>query len=268
MGSATSLDGEGCRPRGTDWIASGASNVSPESGGSGYENNLPERIIQATWMWPATNRLLMDAGVSVYTARWGGNAPPGGLTHLTPVTEITTVGTGVPVPNFTYRGLDNYFDNSHSPTHWRASVAYVTGAHNMKVGYQGHYHIEKTYDFANDTQLTYSFTGGTPTSFGFRIAPWQTSNRTVSHAMFAQDQWTVGRITLQGAVRYDHAHSFFLPPRTVHRFRRGSMRRRSIRFKCSRPVPIGSMASRAITMSRRVWAPPGICSAPDEPRCA
>ena len=42
-----------------------------------------------------------------------------------------------------------------------------------------------------------------------RIAPWQQSNRTESHAFYAQDQWTLHRVTLQGAVRYDHAFSWF-----------------------------------------------------------
>ncbi len=42
-----------------------------------------------------------------------------------------------------------------------------------------------------------------------RIAPWQQSNRTEYHALYAQDQWTRGRMTLQGALRYDRAWSWF-----------------------------------------------------------
>jgi hypothetical protein len=148
--------------------------------------------------------------------------PPGGTTNLTPVTEQKatctvaapcfdgrTEGNLVPLANFTYRGLDNFFDNKQSPHNWRANVSYVTGAHNMKFGYQGNYYIEETTDFANDTQLTYTFNNGAPVSFGYRIAPWQTSNRTTSHGFFAQDQWTLGRFTLQGAIRYDRAWSWF-----------------------------------------------------------
>ena len=41
-----------------------------------------------------------------------------------------------------------------------------------------------------------------------RIAPWQIANRTGYHSFYAQDQWTLGRATVQGAVRYDHAYSF------------------------------------------------------------
>jgi hypothetical protein len=39
--------------------------------------------------------------------------------------------------NLIYRSLDWNFNNMQSPTNWKAALSYVTGAHNMKVGYQG-----------------------------------------------------------------------------------------------------------------------------------
>ena len=40
-------------------------------------------------------------------------------------------------PPFTvYRGVDNIIDNTQNPNMWRASATYVTGAHNLKFGYQ------------------------------------------------------------------------------------------------------------------------------------
>ena len=35
-----------------------------------------------------------------------------------------------------------------------------------------------------------------------------TTDRSQSTSFFAQDQWTMGRLTLQGAVRYDRAWSW------------------------------------------------------------
>jgi hypothetical protein len=46
-------------------------------------------------------------------------------------------------------------------------------------------------------------------SVTIRIAPWQKSNRTEYHAFYAQEEWTNGRITLQGALRFDRAWSWF-----------------------------------------------------------
>jgi hypothetical protein len=40
------------------------------------------------------------------------------------------------------------------------------------------------------------------------IGDWETSDRTQYNALYAQDQWTRGRLTLQGALRYDHAWSW------------------------------------------------------------
>ena len=42
-----------------------------------------------------------------------------------------------------------------------------------------------------------------------RIGPHIQSNRTRYDGIYAQDQWTHGRLTLQGAVRYEHAWSWF-----------------------------------------------------------
>jgi hypothetical protein len=95
-----------------------------------------------TWSSPVTSRLLLEAGVSSYVSRWGWLAPPGALTNFTPVTQI--------VPFKQFRGLDDYFNNFQSPTVWRGSASYVTGAHSMKFGYQGAYLIEEIEDFEHD----------------------------------------------------------------------------------------------------------------------
>ena len=221
-GSALTPNSGGCREPGSDWVALGSALSSPESTTT-YSDNTPQRIIQATWARPQSSQLLFDVGYSRYSSLWGRMNPPGGLIGLTPVTELSaracstaapcpggrTTGTLVPLSFFTYRGLDNFFDNSLRSQSWRATVSYVTGAHNMKFGYQRDSYAEETTDFANDTQLTYLFNDGVPFGFTYRIAPWQTSSRTASHGFFAQDQWTLGRLTVQGALRYDRAWSWF-----------------------------------------------------------
>jgi len=191
-----------CRDAGSNWLATGSFGAfqSPESFTT--YNPEPQNVTQVTWSSPVTSRLLLEAGVSSYVSRWGWMAPPGALTNFTPVTQI--------VPFKQFRGLDDYFNNFQSPTVWRGSASYVTGAHSMKFGYQGAYLIEEIEDFSNTTNLTYTFFNpNQPISLTMRIAPWQISNRTEYAAFYAQDQWTLGRLTLQGAVRYDRAWSFF-----------------------------------------------------------
>ena len=105
-----------------------------------------------------------------------------------------------------YAGLNN---NHQTHNVWRASLSYVTGAHSMKVGYQAAYEVTDIFgDFATHG-LQYRFNAGVPDQITQRITKWQQANRTRWDAFYVQDQWTRNRLTLQGALRYERAWSFF-----------------------------------------------------------
>jgi hypothetical protein len=203
-GSALVNTGGACRDRGSDWIALGTPTTSPES-----SNMWPERekITQATWSSPLTSRLLFEAGFSSFSSKWGGYIPPGAATNFVAVTELSAAA-GVPVPNFTYRGWASAPSNNQQHNIWRASLAYVTGAHSFKVGYQAAYEVYRQIQNV-DNQLSYTFNNTVPTQFTMRDGPQEQSNRTRYDGFYAQDQWTHRRLTLQGAVRYEHAWSWF-----------------------------------------------------------
>ncbi len=166
-----------------------------------------EKITQATWTSPVTNRILFEAGFSSFSSKWGGYVPPGSQTGLVAVTEQSTAA-GVPVPNFIYRGWNSAASNNQQHNIWRASLAYVTGAHSFKVGYQAAHEVYRQIQNV-DNQLSYTFNNGTPTQFTMRIGPHIQSNRTRYDGFYVQDQWTHGRLTVQGALRYEHAWSWF-----------------------------------------------------------
>src|SRR5262252_10597722 len=203
-GSALVNGGNACRDRGPDWIALGTATTSPES-----SNMWPERekITQGTWSSPLTSRLLFEAGVSSFSSKWGGYIPPGANTNLIAVTETSTAA-GVPVPNFTYRGWASAPSNNQQHNIWRASLAYVTGAHSFKVGYQAAYEVYRQIQNV-DNQLSYTFNNGAATQFTMRDGPHEQANRTRYDGFYAQDQWTHGKLTLQGALRYEHAWSWY-----------------------------------------------------------
>ena len=203
-GSSLVNTGDSCRERGDDWIALGNATTSPESGNMWPER---EKITQATWTSPATNRILMEAGFSSFSSKWGGYVPPGSQTGLVAVTEQSTAA-GVPTPNFVYRGWNSVASNNQQHNIWKASLSYVTGAHSFKVGYQAAHEVYRQYQNA-DNQLSYTFNNGVPTQFTMRIAPHIQSNRTRYDGFYVQDQWTHRRLTVQGALRYEHAWSWF-----------------------------------------------------------
>jgi len=203
-GSSLVDTGDSCRERGDDWIALGTPTTSPESGNMWPER---EKITQGTWTSPATNRLLFEAGVSSFSSKWGGYVPEGSRTGAIAVLEQSTAA-GVPVPNFTYHGWASAASNNQQHNIWRASMSYVTGAHNFKVGYQAAYEVYRQTQNV-DNQLAYTFNNGNPTQLTMRIGPHIQSNRTRYDGFYAQDQWTRGRLTAQAAVRYEHAWSWF-----------------------------------------------------------
>jgi Carboxypeptidase regulatory-like domain len=217
-GSTLRLESDGgCNTRGADWVAVGAGNalISPEANNL-YFGNLPYHVNQAIWTAPMTNKLLLEAGFTRFMFRGGttGRPAPDGITDLIQVTEQSTAinpATGLqyaPRANYVYRGPSNWNPNYANPNNWRASASYVTGSHEMKVGYQGSYIRVKNWFFVNEPQLAYRFNQGVPNQFTFRLPEWHQSDRTATGSVYVQDKWTRGRLTLQGALRYDRAWSF------------------------------------------------------------
>ena len=201
-------DAESCRPRGSDWVANGSATSAPEasSGGSGGVGaagfgDTFQRVVQFTYSAPLTNQLLLEAGFSSYFSRWGWMQPPGAITNLNQVTE-QSIG-------LTYRALDWNFNRVNWNMNWRGAASLVTGAHALKFGYQAGYDIDEGTSFYNETRLNYRFNNGVPNQFTMRYGNWYNNQRTEHVGLYAQDQWTVNRLTLQGALRYEHAWSHF-----------------------------------------------------------
>jgi hypothetical protein len=205
----------GCHTRGSDWIASAGLTTSPEAATAYID--FPYWLTQALWTAPMTSKILLEAGYSRLSydhAGGPGQLPPDGIFDIG-VTEQSAVanaavGYNVPVPraNYVYRALSQYADNWSNPNHWRASASYVTGSHNMKVGYQGSLLINETSRERNPTLMAYRFNQGVPNQVSVAIPDWLTADTTSVTSFFMQDTWTRNRLTVQGALRYDRASSW------------------------------------------------------------
>jgi|SoiMethySBSTD1v2_1073268.scaffolds.fasta_scaffold25167_6 carboxypeptidase family protein len=217
-GSTLKLETDnGCNKRGDDWVGlgAGATTPSPEANPS-YFGNLPYHVNQAIWTAPMTNKLLLEAGFTRFMFRGGttGRPAPDGIMNLIPVTEQSTAtnpATGQPFApraNFVYRGVATANPNYANPNNWRASASYITGSHEMKAGYQGSYIRVNNLFLVNEPQLAYRFNQGVPNQITFRLPEWHQADRTSTASVYVQDRWTRGRLTLQGALRYDRAWSF------------------------------------------------------------
>lgn len=214
-GSPLKAETDGCHTRGADWVAVAAGGTTSPEASNNYLD-VPYTVLQGRWTNPLTSRLLLEAGGTYYSYRHAGgflSLPPDGIFDIG-VTELSTAinpATGAPYAprsNYVYRAVSEYRDDTASPNNWNASLAYVTGSHSVKVGYQGAFQAASTIRHSNPTLLSYNFNQGVPTTFTVRIPEWGTADRTWTQSFFAQDMWTRGRLTLQGALRYDRAWSY------------------------------------------------------------
>ena len=181
--------------------------TSPEADGHGEFS--PQRVQTARWTSPVTNRLLLEAGFGTTYYEWGGKEvdpnPTRGLVQVVDVAQ--TVAPGV-VSAMRYRS-QSWLDNRTRGSSWNASASYVTGSHSIKIGYQGNYWRDDRQILVNDQAMQYLFAAGTPLQITQYANGYNVNARAMQAALFAQDQWTIGRLTLQGAFRFDHPWSWF-----------------------------------------------------------
>jgi hypothetical protein len=211
-------DVEACRHAGPNEIIAGSAVPTPTATATsapetaGYRD-YGQRVRQAKWTSPLTNRLLIEGGVGQYRSRYGGKPMPGADTEgFIRMLEFCSGAAGCPanggIPNLTYRS-PNWGSNVNQNVNWRASAAYVLGAQSLKFGYQGAWLYDNRMGFTNTQFLQYRVNNAIPDQLTMTINRFETRQRVRYDAIYAQDQWTFGRITLQGALRYDHAWSYF-----------------------------------------------------------
>jgi hypothetical protein len=188
----------------------GTATVTPEA--SNRTLYIPSRQPHATWQSPITAKLLAEAGWGMYQARYrfgirnDGSHNPAMIQRL----EQGAAETRIPVLISRMPRAPGQGGFTHSLigtlASLRASLTYVTGAHNMKFGYQGGFsNPSQTYQTFTQVvqvrtlngapnQLTQTVMGGPDTKIVRNLYPIN---------FYAQDQWTFRRMTLQGGLRYD-----------------------------------------------------------------
>jgi hypothetical protein len=187
----------------------GTGTTTPEA--ATYTLFQPSHINSATWSSPVTSRLLLEAGWGMYQSRYRNPGPRvDGTFNPRMIRENITDGE---IPNLNARqpaGVGGGF-NHHligALANNRASVSYVTGAHNMKFGYQGGFgNPSQTYTYFNEVILVRT-TAGVANRLTQVVSNENTNLKIVRNliptSFYGQDQWTTGRLTLQGGLRYDH----------------------------------------------------------------
>lgn len=207
--------------------------ITSQNASTDYRYN-PVNLTQTTWTFPASNRVLFEAGGSflrnLSAPRPQDEVRPTDIAHISFVPfrnwnanafntcDPCLYGIGHDFPNYVFRG----------------SMSYVTGTHSLKVGFNTR-NAKENHDvsFLNGAPLRFTFFTPTfPLQVDQFAHPKGNTQDSFDLGIYVQDQWTVDRLTLNLGVRYDHingsypdqsypgaaALEFFGPPRFVDPF--------------------------------------------------
>jgi hypothetical protein len=159
------------------------------------------RLWQAAWRWTITNRLLFDVGETWHPDRLFFQPED----TVTPGTVgIIDSGLGLTYRNDPANSIAYLYNKIH---HWngKATMSYVTGAHALKAGAQWRNGslISESPWFA--APYYYNFRNGVPQSISEQALPFAAaSNLNIDFSLFAQEQWTLNRLTVNLGLRYDY----------------------------------------------------------------
>lgn len=161
---------------------------------------------QAKWTAPLTDRLLVEVGWSTnYYNYWLEYQPEALPSATNPIGVIAKVDLNT---NRTYDAARNYFNSYFDRDYLVSSVTYFTGSHSFKVGEQFSTGWVINKQFANgdlfEQYRGIPGQGGIPTQVTVYNTP--TFNRTDLDAeagFYAQDTWTLNRVTISPGIRYD-----------------------------------------------------------------
>jgi len=170
----------------------GSSFVTPEA--TWVQRSPLGFTTQAKYTSTVTSKMLVEAGFSMYYLHWTQGYRPESI-GPSRLDFTTSVRTGATTYDF------NQWNVRRS---YVGAVSYVTGSHAFKTGIQfsnGPY--RQTQDVRED--LILRFSDGAPNSVDTYNSPVDVRQyMNADLGMYAQDVWTIGRVTVSPGVRFDY----------------------------------------------------------------
>jgi hypothetical protein len=152
-------------------------------------------LAQVKWTAPITNKLLLQAGSTLYNYYLDAQKQPG-VTDF-PSTLDSATGRR-------YNSATQYMDGLTQLPQSIASMSYVTGTHALKIGMTLTIGKEDSWLTSNG-DINYTVNNGEPTSVTLRATPIHTQAWIKPDlGLYVQDQWTTRRLTLNLGLRYDY----------------------------------------------------------------
>jgi len=179
-------------------------NATPEA--MANHDYTPHHLSQGSWYFPATNRLLLEGGVSYYVMGIDYREQEGVTLNDIAVSDLTT-GYTLNSRAITVRAGDAYGKVLDQVVASKVAVAYVTGSHNFKTGMMWAWNSAEE-DSRIHGDVLYTFQNGVPVSLTQWATPSGNDAKAINTGVFAQDQWTIRKLTLNLGVRFDSLHAW------------------------------------------------------------
>ena len=178
------------------------SSTSPEAAIRWYFAN-PNYLTQASWSHPVSSKLLLEAGVTTLIFNFP-TVPQVGVKANDISINDSLIGIRY---NSLGIGTYEYGFKISSQSNQKFNLSYITGSHAFKVGL---FTLEGWRDHLNyvNGDVNYTFRNKSPSSLTEAI-PYEAKERLgLDLGLYAQDVWTMGRLTLNLGLRYDSLSAF------------------------------------------------------------
>ncbi|MGE0445940.1 MAG: carboxypeptidase regulatory-like domain-containing protein [Vicinamibacterales bacterium] len=191
-----------------------SATTSPEAAGN--MRSPMQRLLHAEWNSPVTNNLLIEAVALHRSERWGFQPNSTTYTHEDVINAqqeaLLRSGGLIPVLDAAtgrfYRATWLFHTDNLVPNYfYRAAVTYASGAHQFKAGFTNSpgFLDDRQY---NPSPISYIAIPGAPITI-IRQTTWSAQpkyariDQRYDLGIFAQDRWTMNRLTLNLGVRFD-----------------------------------------------------------------
>jgi hypothetical protein len=182
--------------------------IAPEANVINHAMLEPKDMIFGEWTAPLTSRLLLEA--RAYRHREHAYRPYDNLYFTNDPGPVKLSGVLEQSTSLSYRAaVGDSRDTWMYTSIYRASLAYITGAHSLKGGFNLGFNRQNQNIFNTDSPMSFRFNNGVPNQLTLRATPWYRESLSDDHGAFIQDRWTVRRWTVTAGLRYDYFHVSF-----------------------------------------------------------
>jgi hypothetical protein len=185
----------------------GATNLTRAPEAAAEHHYDPQYLSVLTYTNPVTNKLLIEVNGSMNSYQRNQKRLP-----ETGVNDIAVVDQAL---NLEYGSRRTGYQLLHDYRfHERFAVSYITGSHNFKVGVDLN-HFEQGSSEYSDANLinlarSYRFRNQVPNQVTIYNTPNGPYDTATENGVYAQDQWTTGKLTLNLGLRYT-VYDAFIP---------------------------------------------------------